>query len=85
MRTTVSIADPLLENAKRVAEARGVTLSEVIEDALRGHLGRRAPQSGKPFRLPTVRGKLVQPRLNLDRTSELVAADDERAYGRKRR
>ena len=85
MRTTVSIADPLLDHAKRAAADRGVTVSEVVEDALRGYLAVRPVGSRKEFRLPTVRGKLVQPHLDLDRTSELVTADDERAYGRKKR
>lgn len=43
MRATVSVADSLLENAKELAEERGVILSEVIKDALRDHLSRSSP------------------------------------------
>ena len=82
MRTTVSLPEPLLENAKRRAAARGVTLSAVIEDALRSHLT-EAEASAPPFRLHTVRGRLVNPNVNLDRTSELLALDDEADFSRK--
>jgi hypothetical protein len=84
VRTTISISDPLLKNAKRRAAQRGVPLSTLIEDALRSHLTEAPPAPGPPFRIHTVRGKLVDPSLDLDRTSALVSADDEADY-RKRR
>jgi len=83
MRTTISISDPLLETAKRRAAARGVTVSVIIEDALRVHLAAMKRSDAPPFRLHTVRGKLVNPDLDLDRTSALLALDDEATYGRK--
>lgn len=83
MRTTISISEPLLETAKRRAAERGVTVSVVIEDALRGHLAGAKRPEAPPFRLHTVRGRLVNPDLDLDRTSALIAADDEAAYGRR--
>lgn len=79
VRTTISLPDPLLENAKRRAAARGVTLSDVVEDALRSHL-MSTETAAPPFRLHTVRGRLVNPSLDLDRTSELVAMDDQAHY-----
>jgi hypothetical protein len=82
MRTTISIPEPLLETTKRRAAARGVTVSVVIEDALRSHLAASKTTPAPPFRLHTVRGKLVNPDLDLDRTSALIAMDDEAAYGR---
>lgn len=82
MRTTISLPKPLLESTKRRATERGVTLSAVIEDALRGHLTAK-PSKNPPFRLYTVRGRLVHPELDLDRTSALLAADDETNYGRR--
>lgn len=84
MRTTISIQDPLLETAKQCASRRSITLSEFIEDALRAHLS--APPSGQarhPFRLITVKGELVNHDVDLDRTSALIAADDEARYGRQ--
>jgi hypothetical protein len=80
MRTTVSVPDPLLENAKQLAAKRGITLSELIEDALRNQLSQADTSSPKPFQLHTVRGKLVNPDLDLDRTSSLVSMDDESEY-----
>lgn len=77
MRTTISLAEPLLLNAKQLASRRGVTLSEVVEDALRADLARQLTDDSPPFHLHTVRGKLVQPDLDLDRTSALLTGDDE--------
>ncbi|MEO5922690.1 MAG: ribbon-helix-helix domain-containing protein [Bryobacteraceae bacterium] len=83
MRTTISVPDPLLESAKHHAEARGVTVSIVVEDALRSYLAQSGRRSAGPFRLPTVKGKLVHPDLDLDRTSALALTDDEAAYRRR--
>jgi hypothetical protein len=83
MRTTIDLPEPLIENAKQEAAHLGVTLSVVVQDALRSHLARRsAPGNGK-FQLHTVRGRLVRPDLDLDRTSSLVTLDDESAFGGK--
>jgi hypothetical protein len=38
MKTTIDIADPLLERAKRLAARRGTTLKQVVEEALRDAL-----------------------------------------------
>ena len=80
MRTTVAISDPLLENAKQYAEQRGITVSSVIEDALRLLLSHSSAAPAPPFKLHTVKGRLVDPNLNLDRISELIALDDEEDY-----
>jgi len=77
VRTTIDLPEPLLRNAKRRASERGVTLSAVVEDALRYLLAARPKGPETPFRLHTVRGRLVQPDLDLDRTSALVTLDDE--------
>ena len=82
MRTTVDLAQPLLDRAKKVAAERQVTLSTVLEEALRAFLNSRAaPDKRTKFRLHTVRGRLVRPDLDLDRTSALVVEEDEAAYG----
>lgn len=84
MRTTISIQDPLLETAKERASVRSITLSELIEDALREHLAANAPNKARqPFRLITVKGELVNPDVDLDRVSALIAADDEERYGKQ--
>lgn len=80
MRTTISLPDALLENAKQYAAEHRTTLSVVIEDALRRQLARHPASRPQRFRLYTVRGKLVNPALNLDRTSELLEADDQAQF-----
>ena len=83
MRTTINVTASLLENAKAAAMGRGVTLGELLEDALRAYLSPTG-QAAPPLHLHTVRGQLVQPGLDLDRSSALAVADDESAYGRSR-
>ncbi len=83
MRTTIDFPEALLDNAKRRARERGVTLSVLIQDALRKQLTHNdssAPDA--EFRLFTVRGKSVPRDLDLDRTSSLIALDDELVFGR---
>jgi hypothetical protein len=76
MRTTVTLPEPLLENAKRFAEERQMTLSALVEDALRCRLSEKASPSRPEFRLYTVRGKLADPALDLNRTSVLLTDDE---------
>jgi hypothetical protein len=70
----------LLHSAKQRAAERGVTLSALVEDALRQHISTGQPDSVPPFRLHTVRGRLVNPSIDLDRTSSLITAEDEIAF-----
>jgi hypothetical protein len=85
VRTTIDLPEPLLKNARRRAEEHGVTLSALIEDAVRVHLAAPPKRSDTPFRLHTVRGRLVRPNLDLDRTSALLIEDDEADFpGEKR-
>ena len=82
MRTTVDISKSLLKNAKHRAAERGVTLSVVLEDALRQHLAPKPNVEAPPFKLITVGGDgLVDPNINLGRICELIARDDEEKYG----
>jgi hypothetical protein len=82
MRTTFNVTDTVLENARAAAVGRGVTLGELVEDALRSYLSPTDQTAPPPFQLHTVRGQLVQPNLDLDRTSALLVADDEAEYPR---
>ena len=83
MRTTVDLSEPVLRSAKRTASERGITLSTLVEDAVRAQLARKQSVATPPFRLHTVRGKLVQPNLDLDRTSALLAIEDETEFANK--
>jgi Arc/MetJ family transcription regulator len=62
MKTTIEIADDLLERAKRQARLENKTLREVVEEALRRQL---APRSTEPFRLKrhAFKGKGLRPPL----------------------
>lgn len=84
MRTTISLPEPLLKNARQKASERGVTLSVMVEDALRSYFAEKPRRAGS-FRLYTVRGTLVRPDLDLDRTSALLTADDAFTYSPKKR
>jgi len=73
MRTTVRLDPHLLAEAKKVAAANGRTLTAVIEDALRESLSRRSARPATARKkLPTFRGKGVQPGINLDDSAALL-------------
>ena len=56
MRITLSLDDALLHAAKQEATARGVTLTQVIEEALRAELTSRPPTGEFRLDLPVVWG-----------------------------
>ncbi|MGC4117480.1 MAG: hypothetical protein QM765_23560 [Myxococcales bacterium] len=80
MRTTINIDEALLELAKQQARARRVSLGQVVEDALRAALVARKAETVPPFELVTFRGDGPREGIDLDRTSELLAAEDEQRY-----
>jgi methionine aminopeptidase len=49
MKTTIDIAEPVLEEARRLAARRGVTLRELVEEGLRRILEKEG--TARPFRL----------------------------------
>lgn len=73
MRTTISIEDHLLAEAKKVAARSGKSLAKVIEDALRESLARKKEfRRAEPVRLVTFRGGGLQPGVDLDDSSALL-------------
>jgi len=73
MRTTVSIDDGLLTEAKRIALASGTTLSGVIETAMRQMLAKR--QQGRPKNpspLVTYAGRGLKRGVDLDDAAALL-------------
>jgi hypothetical protein len=79
MRTTINIHDDLLRRAKQVAMERNCTLGSVIEDALQKSLNRKSSRAARvPTRLPTFRGRGLQPGVDLDSTVSLLDAMEER-------
>lgn len=73
MRTTIRINDQLLKEAKELALRRGISLTALIEDALREVLARQG-RSGqrKPARLVTFEGNGLQPGVDLDDSAALL-------------
>lgn len=80
MRTTVTLDDHLLAEAKRLAAESGRSVSEVIADALRESLARRDAARARPrAKLPTSGGGGVRPGVDLDSWASLldVMEDDD--------
>lgn len=76
MRTTVSIDDHLLAEAKLIAARTHRTIGSVLEDALRKLLDEQAPTSDQPFTLPDFSRGGVRPGVDLydrDQIEELMA------------
>jgi hypothetical protein len=74
MRTTVRLDDVLLEDAKREAAQRQVTLTSLIEKGLRLVMARpmRRPSGGK-VRIPVCRaGGGILPGVNLTDSADLL-------------
>ena len=61
MRTTLDLDDALLRAAKERAAREGTSLTRLLEEALRIHLGDREKSKKKAFRLKllTKKGRLV--------------------------
>lgn len=71
MRTTISLDETLLREAKRHAALSDQSLSAFVADAVREALARRAPtMESAPVRLVTVKGELL-PGVNYDSFAEL--------------
>ena len=81
MRTTVTLPDALLEQAKREADREGSTLSAVIERALRAMLLRRTPESERtPFKLITFGEGGLRAGVSFGRLKEVLEQEElERA------
>ena len=77
--TTIDLPEPVLSNAKHRAAKAGTYLSTLVEDALRAQLAQK-PKREATFQSHTVRGRPMRPDLDLDRTSELIAAEDEAQF-----
>ena len=80
MRTTLTIEDGLLERARRRSQATGMSLGEVVEDALRMALAARPKQSDPSARRPlkTYRGSGTLPGVELNSSSALLDVMEQR-------
>ena len=86
MRTTVTIDDGILDQAKHLAVREGRTMGSVLEDALRMFLERAEVRPAAPLALPVFRGRPgLRPGVDLDDREALYDLldqdDDEDAAG----
>lgn len=81
MRTTIRLDDALLRKAKAAAAARGMSLNDLIADAVRAALAPRpagrVSESARPV-IPTFKGRGLRPGVDLDDSSALADHMDGR-------
>lgn len=64
MKTTIEIADPLLNEARKLAAREGVTVRSLVELGLRKLLSEKLPAREFKLRRASFRGNGVQPGLH---------------------
>lgn len=72
MRTTITLDDGLLREAKAVAAASGRPLKEIIENALRESLARRKNVTSERVILNTFGGSGLQPGVDIHNSAALL-------------
>jgi len=74
MQTTIQLDETLLDQATKLAQAKGRGLSHLIEEALRDKIAPTPPVARQPFlRLTTVGGQGVRPGVDLNDSAALLA------------
>jgi len=77
-RTTVKIPDELDARLRHEAKRRGLTLSEVVREALDGHLADGGGDAARPRRLLLAAGSVNSGESDLSvRIEEILAAEAE--------
>jgi len=61
MKTTIEISDPLLREARNLAEREGVTLRALVERGLRRVIAETKPNAPLKLRRASFKGKGLQP------------------------
>ena len=82
MRTSILLDDELAEQLRAKARSKGISLSAFLAEAGRAALQADKPAQAKPFDLICFGDAGPYPGINLDRTNELLAAEDEGIYRR---
>jgi hypothetical protein len=72
MRTTVDLPEDLIQEAKLRAARRRVTVSAVIEDALRSSFARDVAAAKNIIKLPTYGSGGLRPGVDLDNNAALL-------------
>lgn len=78
MRTTLNLSDALAREAKSRAATEGRTFTSFLEEALREHLAREAPDAS-PIPLPTYTPKASGSLVDLDHKDAVWDALDKSA------
>jgi hypothetical protein len=81
MRTTILLDDRLGERLRAHARREGKSFSAFLADAGRRALESQVETNVEPFQLITFSGKGPMEGIDLDRTNELLAAEDHSTYG----
>ena len=66
MKTTIDIADNLLDQARAVAADEGITVRSLVEEGLRLTLDRHQEKSGFSLRRASFKGEGLQPGVSLE-------------------
>lgn len=74
MRTTIRLDDTLLRDAKSYAAAAGLTLTALIEEALRARMAQTGSEPRKRVRLLTSGAEGMHAGMDLDNASTVVDA-----------
>jgi hypothetical protein len=77
MRTTIDLDGELLRQAKQAAAANGVTLTRLIEDAVRAVLQKRVEQPQQGPELPVFQGRGLRPGVDLADSAGLLEVMDD--------
>lgn len=78
----MNLDDDLMRRAKRTAAEHGITLTRLMEDALRAVLREPAERPAQPTRLPSFGGRGLRPEADLaDSAGLLDLMERERAAG----
>ena len=82
MRTTITMDDHLLDKLKSRAAASGSTVSRLIEKAVRLMLNQPAnrPEPLNAFELVTYGAGGRYTKYNIDKTADIIAAEDRERY-----
>jgi len=81
MRTTILLDDRLAERMQAHARREGKSFSAFLADAGRKALESNEKANDDPFNLITFRGNGTVKGIELDKTNEVLAAEDLATYG----
>ncbi len=81
MRTTILLDDRLGERLRAHARREGKSFSAFLADAGRKALESQCETDAEPFQLITFSGDRPVEGIDLDRTNELLCAEDLSTYG----